>query len=80
MLGNVTLRRADQFNDVLHADFLVTKCAKNFEPERMGHGFHRLRRPIDIFVAGGQKRVVGTGHAVDLWDAGHSEADGGLHY
>lgn len=52
MLRNVALCGAHSIHNVLHADFAFAKNTKNFQAQRVGHGFERVGRAVDVFSAG----------------------------
>lgn len=59
MLGDITLRSADLFDDILDAAFPVTQHAQDLETQWMRHRLHRARGSFDILIASDQNRYRG---------------------
>jgi len=64
VLRNVALRGADGINNVLHADFVITQHAENFQAQGVRHGFERVRGAVYIFAARGQGRQDDLGWGI----------------
>ncbi|OIQ80559.1 hypothetical protein GALL_376790 [mine drainage metagenome] len=62
MLGNVALRGADELDNVLHADFLITQHAQDLESQRVRHGLEGQRRLLDVLVALNEFELAGFLH------------------
>lgn len=77
MLRNIALRGTDLFDDILHADFLISQYAQDLQPQRMGNCLECTRRLLDMFVVfdqGGVRRIFQVSF---LHDAMRMEARGG---
>ena len=59
MLRDVALRGADAIDDVLNADFAISKGAENLQTQGMGHCFEGARCTIDFVIASHEDVTVG---------------------